>query len=202
MKLLFFDCETTGVPKDYKASYEDVDNWPRVISLAWLLCDCDGNVIHQQHELIKPNGWQMPTEKFWIDNGFSHEKSVADGLPIEDVLEMFIACKEQASALVAHNLSFDHRIVWAEIIRAGREPKRGMEKYCTMMKSTSYCRLPAKRGFKWPKLEELYTVLFEKCFDNAHDALADVIACKECFFELVKRGVIHLSIQQPESETV
>lgn len=45
MNLLFFDCETTGVPKNYQASYEDVDNWPRVISLAWILTSPDGTVI-------------------------------------------------------------------------------------------------------------------------------------------------------------
>lgn len=34
MKILFIDSESTGLPKQYNASYEDVDNWPRVISLA------------------------------------------------------------------------------------------------------------------------------------------------------------------------
>ena len=63
-----------------------------------------------------------------------------------------------------------------------------------MMKSTSYCKLPGKngKGFKWPKLEELYQVLFGKQMENAHDALADVMACKECFFELIKLGIITL----------
>ncbi len=195
MKFLFFDCETTGITKDYKASYEDVDNWPRVISLAWILADSSGNILHQQHELIKPNGWQMPTEPFWIDNGFTHEKNMAEGKPIEEVLEAFINSKSQADTLVAHNISFDHRVIWAEIIRAGKEPKRGMEKICTMMKSTKYCNLPNPKGkgpAKWPKLAELYRHLFECDFDGAHDALADVQACMKCFFELVSKKVIEV----------
>lgn len=45
---------------------------------------------------------------------------------------------------------------------------------------------------KWPKLGELYRFLFNKDFEGAHDAMFDVIALKECFFEMAKRGVIVL----------
>ena len=193
MKYLFFDCETNGLPIDYKASYEDVNNWPRIITLAWLLVDESGVTLEQGHHLIFPNGWRMPTEKFWIDNGFTQEKNEKEGLPVEAVIDMFISAKIQADCLVAHNLNFDHRIVWAEIIRAGRQPRSGMQKICTMMKSTKHCNLPNPKGYgapKWPKLEELHKVLFQKSFDGAHDALADVFACKDCFFELVRLGVI------------
>lgn len=193
MKYLFFDCETNGLPLDYKASYEDVNNWPRIITLAWLLVEDTGVILEQGHHLIFPNGWQMPTEKFWIDNGFTQEKNEREGLPVETVVDMFIAAKMQADCLVAHNLNFDHRIIWAEIIRAGREPRKGMPKICTMMKSTKHCNLPNPKGYgapKWPKLEELHQVLFQRSFEGAHDALSDVLACKDCFFELVRLGII------------
>jgi DNA polymerase III subunit epsilon len=196
MKILFFDCETTGVPKNYNASYEDVDNWPRVIALAWILVRDNGTVISSSHKLIKPDGWQMPTEKFWIDNGFSHAKNLAEGYPIAEVLSEMMEAKLQANLLVAHNLNFDHRVVWAEFIRAGIKPRSGMNKLCTMMKSTSYCKLPGTRGFKWPKLEELYEVLFAKKMDGAHDAMKDITATKDCFFELLRRKVIELPTEQ------
>lgn len=195
-KILFFDTETNGVPVDYKASYTDVNNWPRVIQLAWLLTTSTGEVLSEGNYLIKPDGWEMPTEQFWIDNGFSQEKSMADGIPIVEALDAFYKDKLQADILVAHNLNFDHRIVWAEFIRAGKEPRSGMHKICTMMKSTNYCKIPAKRGYKWPKLEELYEFLFKDSFDNAHDAMADITATAECFFELVNRGVISLEIPE------
>lgn len=195
-KILFFDTETNGVPVDYKASYTDVNNWPRVIQLAWLLTTSTGEVLSEGNHLIKPDGWEMPTEQFWIDNGFSQEKSMAEGIPIVEALDSFYKDKLQADILVAHNLNFDHRIVWAEFIRAGKEPRSGMHKICTMMKSTNYCKIPAKRGYKWPKLEELYEFLFKDRFDNAHDAMADITATAECFFELVNRGVISLEIPE------
>lgn len=81
-KILFFDCETNGLPVDYKASYTDVNNWPRVISLAWLLTDAAGNPLDVGNYLIYPDGWTMPTEKFWTDHGYTQEKSLRDGITI------------------------------------------------------------------------------------------------------------------------
>lgn len=193
MNFLFFDCETTGTPKNYKASYEDVDNWPRVTQLAWMLCDESGDILAEHQSLITPDGWEVPREKFFIDNNMSTERCQAEGQPIGMLLAMLMESKQNADFLVAHNLNFDHRVVWAEFIRAGIEPKRGMVKICTMMKSTKFCNLPNPKGYgapKWPKLEELHFKLFGKDFDGAHDAMADVIAMKNSFFELVRLGVI------------
>lgn len=193
MNLLFFDCETIGLPKDYSASYEDVDNWPRIMSLAWSLSDHEGISHVERYHMIKPDGWEVPQDKFWTDNGYSTERSMAEGVDIDEVLQLFMTDIAQADILVAHNLNFDHRIVWAEIIRSGREPKSGMHKICTMMSSTKYANIPGKNGRpKWPKLFELHRVLFNADFEGAHDALADVIACRNCFYELLKRGVIEL----------
>lgn len=196
MKILLFDTETIGLPIDYKASYEDVNNWPRIMSLAWILTDENGEIESSNYHMILPDGWVVPTDKFWVDNGYSTERSLAEGKPILEVLESFMADIVVADHLAGHNLSFDHRIVWAELIRAGITPRSGMNKICTMMKSTGVCKLPSPKGkgFKWPKLEELYQFLFAKGFDGAHDALADVEATKDCFFELLKRGHISLTI--------
>lgn len=193
MKFLFFDCETTGKPKDYKASYEDVDNWPRVTQLAWMLCDEKGEILDQRQNLIWPDGWEIPEEPFFVENNMSTARCADEGQPIYEELVLLLAAKNQADFLVAHNLNFDHRVVWAEFIRAGIPPRSGMTKICTMMKSTKYCALPNPRGYgapKWPTLTELHNKLFEKDFEGAHDAMDDVIAMKNCFFKLVELGVI------------
>lgn len=203
MNILFFDTETTGVPKVYNASYTDVDNWPRVISIAWLLCCIEGEIIiEERHHLVFPDGWEVPKEKFWIENGHTQERNLAEGIAINEILDAFMQAKLQAHILCCHNLNFDHRIVWAEFIRAGKTPRSGMHKICTMQSSTNVCKIPSPhgRGFKWPKLEELHQHLFGKGFDGAHDALADITATKNCFFELLRRNVI--TIPQPINAVV
>ncbi len=62
----------------------------------------------------------------------------------------------------------------------------------TKVEGTEYCQLPGGRGgkFKWPTLTELYTKLFGKAFDAAHNASADVEATTRAFLELIRLGII------------
>ena len=58
----------------------------------------------------------------------------------------------------------------------------------TKDEGTQFCAIPGPRGFKWPSLGELHHALFNKGFDDAHDAAADVEATTRCFLELVLLG--------------
>jgi hypothetical protein len=42
---LFFDTETTGIPRNYKAAVSDLANWPRVVQLAFLQTEESGTVL-------------------------------------------------------------------------------------------------------------------------------------------------------------
>ena len=59
-----------------------------------------------------------------------------------------------------------------------------------MESSTDYCKIPRYNGYKWPTLPELYFRLFERGFEEAHNAKVDVTACAECFFELKRKTII------------
>ena len=192
MRILFFDTETTGLPKNWKAPVTDIDNWPRIIQMAWLITDEHGNEIDRYKSLIKPDGWRVPTEKFWTDHGYSTETNEREGVPIKMVLNAFHADLSEANIMVSHNISFDQAVAGAEMIRLSlRFPT--IRKICTKDASTDHCRIPGNYGkYKWPKLSELHQVLFKRGFEGAHDALGDVSACKDCFFELVKLKVITL----------
>lgn len=203
--ILFFDTETTGLPKKKKGGeMKDVENWPRVIQLAWSVGTLDGELISSTKHLIKPDGWEIPKQKFWIENGFSTEVSLLEGEGISDVIIPFVQDVEKCDFLVSHNMAFDHPILGAEMIRLGLRSSRKPVKICTKEASTNYCKIPhawdkekrpwmkGQKGYKWPKLSELHKHLFGTDFEGAHDALADVHALAKCFFELVKRGVINL----------
>lgn len=51
---LFFDTETTGLPQNYKAPVTNLNNWPRMVQIAWLQYDKDGNRISANNSIIKP----------------------------------------------------------------------------------------------------------------------------------------------------
>lgn len=206
--ITFFDTETTGLPKDWKAPMSLVDNWPRVIQLAWMTTDLKGEILNQRELLIKPDGWEIPVDKFWIEHGFNTAESIAKGYPLPDVLADFAQDLERSEYLVSHNMDFDHKVLGAEMIRYKAKAKK-LIKICTKEESTQWCAIPFGFGghraalsstfkkFKWPKLEELHFKLFGQDFDNKHQAGGDVAALKNCFFELVRIGIIQL---EPEHQ--
>lgn len=188
---MVFDTETTGLPKNYNAPVTDSANWPRIIQIAWVVITPEGQEVKKSSHLIKPDGWVVPTEKFWIDNGYSTEKNTEFGVPLKPLLEEFLEDSYKCTALVAHNMQFDSKIVGAELFRYEVKVRQTMPKICTKETSTNYCKLPKpKGGYKWPKLEELHTKLFGVSFEGAHDALYDVRATAVCFIELRRLGII------------
>jgi DNA polymerase III epsilon subunit-like protein len=187
---LFFDTETNGKAKNFKAPVTDLDNWPRITQLGWQMYDEDGTLVEEKSILIKPEGWTIPVEKFFIDNNMSTERCEEFGIPLEDALKQLIASLEKSQYLIAHNMEFDINVLGAEFLRKGMKSENKVNKFCTMKESTSICKLPGARGYKWPTLTELHTFLFNEGFAGAHDALDDVKACAKSFFELKKRGLI------------
>lgn len=183
---LFFDTETTGVPKNYQAKMSDLENWPRVTQLAWQVWDNIG-FIRERSFLIKPDGWEVPKTQFFIDNNMSTERCEKEGVSLHYALTEFMRSYADSKYLIAHNIHFDHNVLGAELLRSRMSSERKLEKICTMQKSTAFCKLP---GNKWPKLTELHQILFGSEFDGAHDALHDVKAMVKCFFKLKELGVI------------
>ena len=187
---LFFDTETTGLPRRWNAPVTDVDNWPRLVQLAWMVCDREGAVVDKADRLVQPEGFTIPPEVSRI-HGITTRMATEKGRPLKEVMEEFADRIDGVSALVGHNISFDECIVGAEFERLRMMTSLFLKpKYCTMKSSVDYCKLPGKNGFKSPKLAELHEILFGKGFENAHNALADVEATARCFWELKKRGVV------------
>ncbi len=189
---LFFDTETTGLPRDWRAPLTDFDNWPRMVQLAYIVCDDAGNKITSRDFLIKPVGFSIPEDASRI-HGITTEYARQNGMLLIDVLNEFYAILNKADYLVAHNMSFDEKIVGAEFLRNGvGNSLPAKTRICTMQSSTAYCGIPGPYGLKWPKLSELHRKLFSDDFSNAHDAVADISATAKCFWELCRLGVIRI----------
>lgn len=187
---LFFDTETTGLPKNWKAPITDLKNWPRLVQLAFLYYDGNGNKISDGDFIVKPEGFTIPADASRI-HGISTERALKDGKPLKEILEHFHSLIGKAEVLVAHNMSFDEKIVGAEFLRAGMQNIIPLKKkICTMESTTNFCAINGPYGYKWPKLSELHYKLFKTGFDEAHNAAVDITATAKCFWELKRIGKI------------
>jgi len=187
---LFFDTETTGLPRDWKAPLEALSNWPRLVQAAWILNDDEGNEIASHNRIVKPVGFIIPDEAARV-HGITTEMAQREGIVLESVLRELAEAIRASDFVVGHNVDFDEKIVGAEFLRCGMKNYfSGKETICTMKCSTEYCAIENRYGYKWPKLSELHYELFRAGFAEAHNAAADIKITAKCFWELKRRGIL------------
>ena len=195
MKVLVFDTETTGlIPKKTKT----LADWPHIVQLSCIFIDLDKlDEMYVDNFIVNPEV-DIPKETSDI-HGITNEIAKRDGIAIRDVLLRLTAWLDEADVLVAHNLSFDKRIIEKELERLDYPNYFNVKKhevYDTMKEGKNICNIVVmnKRGqgfIKYPKLIELYNYLFkpkEDCIEltNAHNAIYDVLMTLRCYLEMNK----------------
>jgi DNA polymerase III epsilon subunit-like protein len=196
---LFFDVETTGLPSNLETPVSHLKKWPRVVQIAWEQYSEAERCIKSQSYIIKPDNFRISDESAGI-HGISQERARSEGCPISTVLKEFSALIDESEFIIAHNLSFDEKVIIAEFIRAGLYNNLvHKNRICTMMASVRFCGITDfydQFSYKWPKLEELHYKLFGSNIPESHNAKFDVNICSKCFFELVRRGVINIKMHR------
>ncbi len=202
--IIVLDTETNGLPL-FSLPSEHPDQ-PRVTQLAAELCDEEtGDVLGSCNFLIRPDGWTIP-EDLQKMTGITMEKAETFGVPMSVALPAFIELWMGADVRVAHNESFDMRMIRIELMRHavfsqesilgenGNVPFADYWKtapaFCTQGKSVSILNLPptekmiaAKRkGPKSPNLGEAYKFFTGQELVGAHNAKVDIMACKAVYF--------------------
>lgn len=195
MKVLVFDTETTGlIPKKTKT----LADWPHIVQLSCIFIDLDKlDEMYVDNFIVNPEV-DIPKETSDI-HGITNEIAKRDGIAIRDVLLRLTAWLDEVDVLVAHNLSFDKRIIEKELERLDYPNYFNVKKhevYDTMKEGKNICNIVVmnKRGhgfIKYPKLIELYNYLFkpkEDCIEltNAHNAIYDVLMTLRCYLEMNK----------------
>ncbi|MAM29443.1 MAG: hypothetical protein CMC13_10525 [Flavobacteriaceae bacterium] len=189
-KFLLFDTETTGLPKDWKASYKVPDNWPRLVQIAWMLVESSGKIIEKNDYIVKPEGFQIPISSTAIHR-ISAKNALNNGNELHFVLNQFNECVKKADFIVAHNVNFDLNIVASEFFQSSIDTEiYEKSQICTMKSSQEFCKIIGNYGYKYPKLSELHLKLFNTTFNEAHDATVDIKATYHCFIELLKKDII------------
>jgi DNA polymerase-3 subunit epsilon len=196
--LISYDTETTGLA-DFKARSSD-PNQPHIVQLALVTYSEDGTEANAVSLIVRPDGWIIPPEMTAI-HGISHERAMDEGVPEETAVCAFIMTQAIAGLRVAHNESFDRRIMRIAMTRAGiaRDFIEAIENraaYCTMTAAKPITKLPPTdkqlaagfSGFKSPKLEECMRHFFGEDLPGAHDGLVDARACARVYFALQARS--------------
>lgn len=206
---LFYDTETSGFPSK-KIPMHDKDNaW--IMQLGFLLCNeehtyLEGN-LYIQSEGRSVNPFALKVHKITTN------KCDRLGVSESEAVAQFYSAVGLASNIICHNEKFDRgmirHLLASHVVNHTYEDvdtesdiisiveSHMQDNYysknviCTMLASTAFCKIPGNYGKpKWPKLEELYKILFNIELEDAHDAVIDAMATRRCYYELKKRGVI------------
>ena len=187
MKYLFIDTETTGLPVSRDLSPMESDQWPRLVSVAYILTE-EREVIDEGYYIIKPKGFIIPLEATKV-HGITTAKAISEGHDLSDVLDTIKAKIDECALIVGHNVDFDINVLDAEFYRYnGTLPVHLKHSLCTMLVSKDFCNLPNN---KYPKLGELYEILKGEPMTNAHNAMADTQAAMECYWLLDDSGIVN-----------
>ncbi len=194
--IMFLDTETNGFIKDMKSPISHLYNFPRMTQLAYSLYNRDKTLVSKYHTLIMPDGWEIPKEKFFIENNHFTELNERYGKPVREVLEEFVEVLKGVDLMVAHNMDFDARIVGSEMYRLSIVSEK-KKKFCTMLKACDIMKLPKKSNryegqYKYPSLQEAHKHFVGHNFKDGHHAMVDVDACSNIFFAMVETGYILL----------
>jgi DNA polymerase-3 subunit epsilon len=183
----FFDTETSGL-WNFKSDYKDTEQ-PFLVQVAGILDDGYENILGEFNFLVElPKDKEIHPKALEV-HGITRDKTEKGGLPCElsaTVFSYYLLCTD---IIVGHNIKFDIAVMSKYLHDSNFGPQvselQNHKTRCTMLQSKGVCKLPGKWGYKWPKLEEAYRMLVDKDgFEGAHDAMADVRACREIYYKL------------------
>lgn len=180
---LFFDTETTG--------FKHGDFIPEIVQIGAVLQDTETKRVLAELNVIVRSKEPIPEEVSKI-HGITDELVMSFGMGGSKVESMFTDMVAMADVAVAHNIEFDLGII-RDVWPAASRVLTSREQFCTMRRATDVIKLPRGTSHgksfgqhKPPKLIEAYQYFFNNGFDNAHDAMADVRACRDVYFALIE----------------
>lgn len=204
----FFDTETGGIPNK-KFPISKSDQQPYIVQLAFQLVEDMGNGRVIQSYAMPINTLGTISTIASAVNGWTTEKLQKYGRPIEEALELFRIAAELSHSIVAHNIEFDADVLDCESYRhfgssffngnngsTIHEPLTPFNSFCTMKAATDVCKIPptsrmiaSGRGnlYKAPSLNEAHQMICGRPNMDAHDAMGDVIGCRNVYLDLWRR---------------
>ena len=175
MQYVAFDFETSGLPEGRRpVTPETVHQFDscRAVSLSAARFSSRGRLIDTFDAIVYPNDFQISQGSIAI-HGITQQQAEREGRPFTEVfLDFMRFIGPRTKTMIAHNAKFDVSVLRSEMIRHGLN--------MSLIEHLNFrCTLDLyKQRFSKPiKLGVLYEQIFGETFENAHNSLADCIAC-------------------------
>lgn len=216
---LVFDTETTGFYHDNLPQKDPYQ--PKIVQIGALLADDRGDILGELDLIVNP-GIDIPEAAERV-HGIPTALAQQVGVDSSTALDILLSWVLKADQVIAHNGSYDWRVLRSELLRRPvvslydtededelRKQLARPNKICTMRTACRIVNIPptpkmkraGRKHPKNPKLDtEAYPFFFGEELANAHKAIADARATLRLYLELVRRGVRMISWEEPEDNT-
>jgi DNA polymerase III epsilon subunit-like protein len=175
MQYIAFDFETSGLPKGRKpVTRETLGQYDtcRAVSLSAARFSSRGRLVDTFDAMILPTDFTISPGSVAI-HGITDDMAKSKGRPFLQVFADFMTfIGPRTKTLVAHNAKFDTSVLRSEMLRHDIDLSiiEHLNFRCTL-------ELYRERFLKPIRLGVLYEEIFGEQFENAHNSLADCIAC-------------------------
>ncbi len=175
MQFIAFDFETSGLPVGRRpVTPETVKQFDtcRAVSLSAARFSNRGRLIDTFDAMVYPDNFQISQGSIDV-HGITQDMATRHGRPFTEVFVDFMKfIGPRTKTLIAHNAKFDTSVLKSEMIRHNLNLSLldELNFRCTL-------ELYRERFLKPIKLGVLYENIFGEQFENAHNSLADCIAC-------------------------
>jgi len=175
MQYIAFDFETSGLPVGRKPLTPDTIkqyDTCRAVSLSAARFSSRGRLMDTFDAIIQPLDFEIGQGSIDV-HGITQERALREGRPFAEVFIDFMKfIGPRTRTFVAHNAKFDTSVLKSEMIRRGINLGliEDFNFLCTLEMYKERFLTPIKLGI-------LYNDIFGEDFENAHNSLADCIAC-------------------------
>ena len=185
MQYIAFDFETSGLPegrRNIDVTPETLKSYDtcRAVSLSAARFSQRGRLLDTFDAIIIPTDFII-SEKSIEVHGITEERAKREGRPFTEVfLDFMKFIGPRTKTIVAHNAQFDVSVLKSEMLRheINSDLIKDLNIQCTL-------KLYKERFLKPIRLGLLYREIFGEDFENAHNSLADCIACGRVYPYLI-----------------
>src|SRR5210317_1875919 len=183
MQYIAFDFETSGLPKGRKpVTPETLSQYDtcRAVSLSAARFSSRGRLVDTFDAMILPTDFTISPGSVAI-HGITEDMAKSKGRPFIQVFADFMTfIGPRTKTIVAHNAQFDTSVLKSEMLRhnINMDLIKDLNIRCTL-------KLYKERFLKPIRLGVLYKEIFGEEFENAHNSLADCIACGRVYPYLI-----------------